>query len=362
MHRHLEALSALLIDLLRRHWVSATFLLLTSLTLLIIALLRWWIRRRWQRLLEAESEEPHELDLLPSLGPKDQAALQVIKDYRREVWDIPETELQLTVEALSKRAMAIVRSIAAVYHSECDVPEYEATLLESLHLIQRVSRRISHLANVLPWRLLGNRKLSEYQRYYQIYRKINDSALLQILKRHRNLYRIARLAVNVKNLGNPFYWAGKELSREGYFITLRWFTLAFTSQVGREAMKLYSGRHFQREEERDATLVCHRLFALCRKWEGPLPSEWLVLVDVVTGHAYLEPDVKLHILSRWAQQRLPKELDQQTFQTQIARDWYRRGLKDLLKSEPDISPAKRTCIEQELSRLDVASDSRGNEP
>ncbi len=65
------------------------------------------------------------------------------------------------------------------------------------------------------------------------------------MKRNPHLYRLARWALNLKNIANPLYWAGKEISRESYFYLLRWFYLAFTSQVGREAMRIYSGRHYQ---------------------------------------------------------------------------------------------------------------------
>jgi hypothetical protein len=222
--------------------------------------------------------------------------------------------------------------------------------------MRRVASRLHRIASVMPFRFLGTRKLSDYQRYYQLYRKINENPLLRLLKRHRHLYRIARLAMNLKNISNPFYWAGKELSREGYFLTLRWFYQTFISQVGREAMKLYSGRHFQREEERDATLVCHKLFALTQQWEGPQPSEWAALVDLVCAHAYLEPEVKLHILARWSHRRIPKHLERQPLQTGIARAWYRDGLRKLLKSEPSPTPVKKQLIEQELAAL--ATESR----
>jgi hypothetical protein len=351
MHPSSGSFLPIVTELFTRHWLSVLFVLLTGCTLVAVLVLRWWIRRRWQRFVEEESGEEHQLDLLPPLSPQDQEALQVIKEFRRAVWEIPETELQLGVEVLTSRAMAVVRSIARVYYPQCAVPEYEATLQQSLHLVQRVSRKVSRLASIPPWNLLGNRKLSDYQRYYQLYLKINENPVLRLLKRHRHLYRIARLAMNLKNIGNPFYWAGKELSREGYFLTLRWFYQTFISQVGREAMKLYSGRHFQREEERDATLVCHKLFALSQQWEGPQSSEWATLVDVVTGHSYLESEVKLHILARWSHRRIPKHLERQPLQTGIARDWYREGLKKLLKSEPSPTPIKRHLIEQELAAL-----------
>jgi len=340
----------LFLSIIHEHWVSAFFVLLSLTTILVLVSIRWWLKRRWQRLLQERFDEEEELDVLTPLGPEDQQALEMIKQYRQEVWTLPESELQLNVEALSQRAIRIVRSIAAIYHPEVEIAQYEASLVEILQLVRRVSAKLARLGSVVPFKFLGNRKLSDYQRYYQVYRKINENPILQALKRNPHLYRAARWAMNVKNLGNPLYWAGKELSREGYFYVLRWFYLSFISQVGREAMRLYSGRHFQTEEDRDATLIGYRLYNLTRQWGGPSSREWALLVDFVANHPALEAEVKVHILSRCSQDRLPKDLDQQTLQSKSGVKWYQQGLKSLLEKDDHPSPAKAGLIQKEMTR------------
>jgi len=133
---------------------------------------------------------------------------------------------------------------------------------------------------------------------------------------------------------NPIYWAGRELTREGYFLTLRWFYLSIISNVGREAMKLYSGRQFQPMKERDAAVVCYRLFEVTRTWDGPSREEWAVLVRIVADHVHMEADAKVHVLSSMAQQQLPRDVMTQPLQTEVGWDWYRDGLKRLRKCEP----------------------------
>lgn len=338
-------------DELRRHWISALFVLFTVLTITVLASLRWYLRRRWQRLLEDRLDEEHELDFLPPLSAKDRDALALVKHLRRQVWEIPEVELRLTIESLSQQAIDVVRSIAAVYHEQAPVPEYEASLKESLQLVQRVTVRLNRLASMSPFRLLGEQKISDYQRYYQVYRKINENPLLQLLKRHRRIYRLARWAVDLKNLGNPLYWAGREISREGYFFMLRWFYLAFIGQVGREAMRLYSGRHFQREEERDAALICYRLFALTKQWGGPSPQDWSVLVSFIAIEISLESEIKLDILAKCSADKYPRNLDEQALQTKIGQKWYRKGLEKLLKQATDDNPHRAGVIQHELDKV-----------
>ncbi|HOV85642.1 MAG TPA: hypothetical protein PLM79_04720 [Syntrophobacteraceae bacterium] len=338
----------LLDQFLREHWISGLFLTVTLTTVGVLLCARWWLRRRWKKILE-ESREDQELDLLTPLGPKDREALEIIRSLRREVWEWPEGRLQLSVEALTALATRIIQSIAAVYHGTAGTPEYEASLVELLQLMRRVGLRLSRLTAIAPFRFFGSRRISDYQRYYQVYRRINDHPILRVVRRNPVLYRLARWAVHIKNLGNPFYWAGREVTREGYFFTLRWFHLAFISQVGREAMRVYSGRSFQKEEDRDAALVCYRLFALTRRWGGPTAEEWAALVDFVATQVDMENEVRLQVLSRMARGRLPAGLESQKLQTSSGQKWYRQGLKGLLEKDSGFNPIKKQLLVLELS-------------
>lgn len=341
--------SEILIEEVRHHWFSALLLLITLITIGTFALLHWLLRRRWKKLAAQIEDEDLELDLVAPLNAQDQQAIALIKRLRRQVWELPEEELQLSIEALSQQAIKVVRAVATIYHEQISAPEFEASLLQSLQLVRRVTVKAIRLANLYPFRFLGNQKLSDYQRYYQVYRKINDHPFLQILKSHPSLYRVARWAVNLKNLGNPLYWAGKELGREGYFLVLRWFYLAFIGQVGREAMRLYGGHQCQREEDREAALICYRLFQLTARWGGPSSEEWRVLVGFVANQVALEPEIKLHILSRFAKNRYPRELEPCVVQTRAAQKIYLQALNDLLKTAPQHS-GKTALIRAELSQ------------
>lgn len=337
---------------LQKHWVSAILILATLALILSFACLRWWLKRRWERLLEEKYEEESAVDILAPIGPRDRNALELIRESRRTVWSLPDSELSLGLEVLTQRGIQIIRSIATIYHPEIETPEYEASLIESLQLVRRVAAKLTRLASITPFRFLGERKLSDYQRYYQVYRKINENPLLQVLKQHRHLYRIVRWAVNVKNLSNPLYWAGRELSREGYFFMIRWFHLTFITQVGREAMRLYSGRQFRKEEDRDGALICYRLFALAQRWGGPSASEWAVLVDLVSNQSVLETEAKLQILSRWSRGRIPKHLDEQHLHTPQGIKWYRDGLNRLMEADSEARQHKTLCIEEELAAME----------
>jgi hypothetical protein len=335
------------VDLIRDHWLSAFFLLLTLATIGVLFILRWYIRRRLREMLETRFAEEHELDFPPSPGPLEQQSMEIIARFREDVWAMPERELLLGLEPLNRRAVNIVRSIGAVYYPGCEKPEFEATLVDSLELVRRVSSRLDRLASTIPFKYVAARKLSDFQRYYQVYQKINESPVLRMFRKNRHIYTAAKLVINIKNISNPLYWAGRELTREGYFYILRWFYLNFTSEIGKEAIRLYSGTRFQQEEDRDATLVCYRLFHTMRKWGGPSTAEWAAFVHFVSGLSALDPDTRLQILGRCSEDRLPKDVGEQKLATKAGIKWYKEGLKKMLDADSGPSAAKAKLVESE---------------
>ena len=339
---------------IREHWLSAFLIFVSLVTMCVVLALRWYVRRRLREMLENRFADQHELDLLPPPGALEQQALEFIARMREQVWELPESELQLGFDAFNQRALNIVRTIGAVYHPEAAQPEYEASLSDTLELVKRVSSRLARLASTIPIRYIGDRKLSDFQRYYQVYVKINENPVLKLFKKNPHIYKAAKFALSAKNIANPLYWAGRELTREGYFLILRWFYLTFTSEIGKEAIRLYSGKRFQHEEDRDAALVCYRLFHTMRKWSGPTPAEWAAFVRFVAGLSALDSDSKLHILARCSEDRLPKDLEEQTISTKAGIKWYKKGLKTLLDADAGPSPAKIKLVEKETGYQNAA--------
>ncbi len=339
---------------IHEHWLSAFLILVSLATICVVFALRWYVRRRLREMLENRFAEEHELDLLPPPGALEQQALEFIARMREQVWGIPESELQLGFDVFNQRALNIVRTIGAIYHPEAAQPEYEASLSDTLELVKRVSSRLARLASTVPIKFIGDRKLSDFQRYYQVYLKINENPVLRLFRKNPHIYKAARFALSVKNVANPLYWAGRELTREGYFLVLRWFYLTFTSEIGKEAIRLYSGKRFQHEEDRDAALVCYRLFHTMRKWSGPTPAEWAAFVRLVAGHSALDSDSKLHILARCSEDRLPADVEEQMIATKSGIKWYKKGLKTLLEADARSSPAKAKLVEKETADQDAA--------
>src|SRR5208337_3892042 len=181
---------------IREHWLSAFLIMVSLTTMCVVLALRWYVRRRLRQVLENRFAEEHELDLLPPPGVQEQLALDLIARMREEVWGLPEAELQLGFDAINRRAFNIVRSVGAVYYPESAQPEYEASLSDTLELVKRVSSRLARLASTIPLKYIGGRKLSDFQRYYQVYLKINENPILKLFKKNPHFYKAAKLALS----------------------------------------------------------------------------------------------------------------------------------------------------------------------
>ncbi|MDY6908867.1 MAG: hypothetical protein SWC40_02780 [Thermodesulfobacteriota bacterium] len=340
-----------LYDFAWAHWLSIGLLSATILVFAAVAFLRWWLKRSWQRLIEENVEDLDAFGESAALDERDRPALQLVKDLRREVWDVSPADLDVGFEPLFQKAARVVCSVAAVYHPEAPKPEYEATLLESLLLARRVNTRIIRLTRFGPFRLLAERRLSEYQKAYETYRKFQDSPLVQTLKKHRHLYRVARWAIHLKNIQNPVYWAGRELSREGSVLLLRWFHAHFIQQVGREAIRIYGRRPFLKEEERELTLLLYRLYHLHRHWGGPSSDEWRLWAAFTARAPLLDAEARMSVVDNVANGRLPDAVEAFLPKTRMGIQWYRKGIRKMFEEDPHVSERKRMVLERELAGL-----------
>ncbi len=308
------------------HLISVVLCFLTVATVAAVFILRWWLRRRWNALLQESADPTLHWKSTGDLTEADQKALEYLKEKRRRVWKIPESELSLSFESLFHQAHVMVREIAAIYYPDKNDPEYQASLHDLLKLARRVTTRLETVSSYGPFRLLASRPIADYRSLYRTYQAVQDSEIFQRLKKHKRLYRIARIAVNLKNIKNPFYWLGKELSQEGYFLLLRWFHIALVNQVGKEAIRLYSPHLVLHEDERDLSRVCLKLYEVCRETGGDRESleRWVRFVCEVPT---LDADTKVKLLrTAVTESSLDNNLETVPLTPQGKR-WYRKGLK-----------------------------------
>uniref|UniRef100_A0A831ZZ66 Uncharacterized protein n=1 Tax=Desulfacinum infernum TaxID=35837 RepID=A0A831ZZ66_9BACT len=323
------------LDVFFAHPVSLILSVLAVSTLVSIHLIRKRLRRHWTMLLEEASEEPFCFLEESSLSDKDRAAVSYLQELRRKVWSTPDREMTLSFDAFLARAQDIVRTVASIYYPDKEEPEYQASLENLLALSRRTASRLETIVRRGPFRLLSSRPIGHYRTLYRTYRRVNESALVQSLRRYPFLYRAARLFWSVKNWNNPLYWVGKELSRESLQWLVRWFSIALINQVGKEAMRLYGTRTFADDEERDLVLVCVKLYALCASQEPSRREEsFRAWVSFVCDIPLLDDAVKIRLLRQTLGAALDGEAVSAPFRTRRGDGWYRKGLARLGLSRP----------------------------
>ncbi len=317
-------------EVLFTHPVSFVLATLAVASLVTVHLIRKRLRRHWNAVLEEASEEPFCFLEESSLGEKDRAAVSYLRDLRRKVWSMPDTEITLSFDAFLAQAQDIVRTIASIYHPDKEEPEYQASLEDLLALSRRTASRLEKIVRRGPFRLLSSRPVGHYRKLYRTYRRVNESALVQSLKKYRFLYKAARLFWSVKNWKNPLYWVGKELSRESLQWMVRWFSIALINQVGKEAIRLYGTRTFADDEERDLVLACVKLHALCASQEQTRRDEYFkAWVAFVCDLPLLDPEAKIRLLRQTAGAVPDSAAVEAPFRTRRGDGWYRKGLERL---------------------------------
>ncbi|SMC18012.1 hypothetical protein SAMN02746041_00443 [Desulfacinum hydrothermale DSM 13146] len=307
-----------------------TSLLVCALTLAVVGVvvvLRWWLRRRWHALLQESAVDGFQLGDPEKLTPQDRQALECLKRMRREILHVPESQLSITFESLFQRSQHVVRTIARIYHPDEEEAEYQASLDGLLQLTQRVTGRLLAVAAYGPFRLLASRRLAHYRSLYRSYQTVQENRLVQGLRRHKRIYKVARMFWNLRNIKNPFYWLGKELSQEGYFLMLRWFHVTLVNQVGKEAIRLYSAQPFIHNEERDLALACFKVFSQCERdatLDAPGLKRW---ISFVCRLPVLDASSKLKLIQQACSGSLPPEMEGEDLRTSRGKKWYRKGLE-----------------------------------
>lgn len=198
--------------------------------------MRWWTRKRLlQEFLTEESSQ--EIHLPPDRQPGDEAAVEVIRNYRnRFLWNWrPDTELSFN--GINEMSLALTREIAGVYYPEEERPELKASLADLVALHNRVGSRLAEWLETAPIRPFKSVELKTIIRYYETYQSLKNHSIIKFIKHHR-LDRLANWSWAAFNYNSPFYWG----RRAAYEMGRRLLLTRIADLVGEEAVLLYGRR------------------------------------------------------------------------------------------------------------------------
>ncbi|MFZ5448266.1 MAG: hypothetical protein ACOZFS_06470 [Thermodesulfobacteriota bacterium] len=224
---------------LEYHWlfiIIGALLVVWGASLLIV---RLWTRHQVIHALMREEGAADEVRLnLQNFRPEDQAALELIRSYRRryllKCW--PGTTISF--KTINDMAVSLIREIAQVYYPEEDRPELKASLADLVALHNRVGARLAAWLETVPMRPFKDVELKTVVRYHEMYQNIKGHWGLAFIKRYR-LDKVAQWGWTAFNYANPWHWGRKAAYHGGKEVAIRLLMARIADLVGEEAVRIY---------------------------------------------------------------------------------------------------------------------------
>jgi hypothetical protein len=221
---------------------GAALLVLWGVSLLAV---RLWTRHQVIQALRRQGEGPEEVRIvLSDPGPQDQAALELIRRYRRryllKLW--PGTAISF--KAINEMSQELIREIARVYHPDEARPELKASLADLVALHNRVGSRLAAWLESKPLRPFKDVELATVLRYHEMYQSLKSHWGYAFIKRH-HLDEVARWGWSAVNYANPWHWGRKAAYHGGKELAMRLLMARIAELVGEEAVRIYGRRRPQ---------------------------------------------------------------------------------------------------------------------
>lgn len=226
---------------LEYHWLIlalAAVLVLWGASLLTV---RLWTRHQVIHALLRQGAPDEVKICLPDPRPEDQAAVELIRSYRRRYllkwW--PGTAISF--KAINDMSMELIREIARVYYPDEDRPELKASLADLVALHNRVGTRLATWLETVPMRPFKDVELATVVRYHEMYQTVKSHWGFAFIKRY-HLDKVARWGWTTFNYANPWHWGRKAAYHGGKEVAARLLMARVADLVGEEAMRIYGRR------------------------------------------------------------------------------------------------------------------------
>ena len=231
---------------LEYHWLILAFAALLALWGASLLTVRLWTRHQViNALLRQEGAQDEVRISLPDPRPEDQAALELIRSYRRRYllkwW--PGTTISF--KAINDMSMELIKEIARVYYPAEERPELKASLADLVGLHNRVGSRLAAWLETMPMRPFKDVELGTVMRYHEMYQNLKNNWGFAFIKRH-HLDQVVRWGWTAINYANPWHWGRKAAYHGGKEVAARLLMARIADLVGEEALQIYGQRRGRR--------------------------------------------------------------------------------------------------------------------
>ena len=220
------------------HWLWLGLAALLAFWGASLLMVRLWTRHQVLKTLISQAEGPEEVGItLPDARPEDQAALAVIRSYRRRYllkW-LPGTDISF--KAINEMSMELIKEIARVYYPAEIRPELKASLTDLVALHNRVGSRLAAWLNTVPMRPFKDVELATVVRYHELYQSLKSHWGYAFIKRH-HLDHVVQWSWTAVNFANPWHWGRKAAYHGGKEVAARLLMARVADLVGEEAVRI----------------------------------------------------------------------------------------------------------------------------
>jgi len=235
---------------LEYHWLILALGALLALWGVSLLVVRLWTRHQViQALLRQEGASAEVRIDLPNPRREDQAALEVIRSYRRRYMLKWWPGTAISFKAINDLSLELIREIAGVYYPAEDRPELKASLADLVALHNRVGSRLAAWLETMPMRPFKDVELGTVVRYHEMYQSIKNHWGFEAIKRYR-LDKVASWGWSAINFANPWHWGRKAAYHGGKEVAARLLMARIADLVGEEAVRLYGRRRLRPGEKK----------------------------------------------------------------------------------------------------------------
>ncbi len=184
-----------------------------------------------QRLLSEEEISKHKDKVI---GVADQKAKELVNSRMQNIWFSLSSVAWTDPAYLKKEGFQLIRDIAAVYYPSSNTPEMEVTIIELLHLNERISQKLRVLFD--PFKPLHQISVADIFSARDLFERTKSVMEMKGLKRGR---RLAGRVWQGLNVLRPQYWVGRLLYKGASEMIGRKLLVSAFRIIGAESIQVY---------------------------------------------------------------------------------------------------------------------------
>lgn len=304
----------------------------------------------------ADSEGERDWESIPFFSlenptSEDKQAMSVIEKYRKDIWYKTSSTNIMKSEELLRFIENLTSEIARIYYSDASEPMYEASMVDVLELIGRVNEKLLLSTREFPLNLIAERRIREVLKMKDFYQTIRNHPALELAMKNRTLLRAGKALWNAYNTTNLWYWSRKIAYKATREAGLRYFYTLIVSQVGEEAVKIYSGRNIRNTEAGQDLLIAGEMINMALVGGEVSTAEYEEILSFILGSKKLDSKDKMDLIRLLANKKPFKSADLSVLDNEKARRLLIRQMEKLASLDEQGAEKKGEYLEKFKKKL-----------